>query len=289
VNGSTPDEAGPDDGYGGLSSRIGPSLPSFHQNKARSSQFSRKQAVASRGVIAERVRDVAFRNWLVEQLNGRRAVLSVRTGIWGIVLAAGTGSRFGERKQFLRVADTRPVDLAVRATASACEGLVLVLPRGFFWQGEPVAEVVVGGETRIESARRGLEVVPPSAEIVVIHDAAHPLASQSIFESVIAAVREEGIDAAFPVIATKDTVMRVRQDQVVETVLREGLVTVQTPQAYKARVLRAAHERGREASDDSVLVQGLGAVIKPVPGESINIHITTEDDLAMVGRLLQAP
>jgi 2-C-methyl-D-erythritol 4-phosphate cytidylyltransferase len=152
-----------------------------------------------------------------------------------------------------------------------------------------VSEVVEGCESRIESSRRGLEAVPSTAEIVVIHDAAHPLASQSIFESVIAAVRKAEIDAAFPVLSTKDTVMRVRQDRVTETVLREGLVTVQTPHAYKAKVLRAAHERGGSASDDGVLVQRLGARIKPVPGESINIHIATKQDLAIVARLLQPP
>jgi 2-C-methyl-D-erythritol 4-phosphate cytidylyltransferase len=210
-------------------------------------------------------------------------------GVWGIVLAAGTGERFGERKQFLRVAGTRPVDLAVRATTCACDATVLVLPRGTSWEGEPVAEVVEGGNTRIESARRGLAAVPSSAEIVVIHDAAHPLASRRLFETVIAAVRGADIDAAFPVAPINDTVMRLRGNVVVETIPREGLVTVQTPQAFKAKVLRAAHERGGAASDDSVLVQRLGASINTVPGESTNIHIATEGDLAIVARLLQAP
>jgi 2-C-methyl-D-erythritol 4-phosphate cytidylyltransferase len=163
----------------------------------------------------------------------------------------------------------------------------LVLPRATLWEGEPVAEVVVGGETRIESARRGLEAVPKSAEIVVVHDAAHPLASSGLFEAVIGAVREAEVDAALPVVPTTDTTMRVQRGQVVETLSREGLVSVQTPQAFRASVLRAAHERGGNASDDSVLVQRLGARIRTVPGEAVNIHITTEDDLAIVARLLQ--
>lgn len=215
--------------------------------------------------------------------------MSSRDGIWGIVLAAGTGLRFGGRKQFLHIGESRLVDLSVRTTASACEGLVLVLPKGCAWEGEPVTAVVEGGDTRLDSARRGLAAVPSSAKIVVIHDAAHPLASERLIMSLIKAVQESGIDAALPVIPTKDTVMRMQQMEVVETIAREGLVAVQTPQAFKADVLRAAHRRGGEASDDGMLVQQLGGRIRTVAGEPSNIHVATSDDLAIAARLLQGP
>lgn len=217
----------------------------------------------------------------------RSSILRSRDGIWGIVLAAGAGSRLGARKQFLRIGESRLVDLSVRATASVCEGLVLVLPKSSSWNGEPVTAVVDGGKTRLESARRGLEAVPSSTRIVVIHDAAHPLASERLFESLIEAVEVRGVDAALPVFPTSDTIMRTRRDQITETIPRDGLVTVQVPQAFKADVLRAAHERGGEASDDGVLVQQFGARIRTVPGEACNIHITTMDDLTMAAQLLR--
>jgi 2-C-methyl-D-erythritol 4-phosphate cytidylyltransferase len=180
------------------------------------------------------------------------------------------------------------VDLAVEIMASFCHGVVLVLPSGVSWDGYPVATVVSGGEKRTDSTRRGLDAVPASAQIVLTHDAVHPLASKNIFVSLIEAIQEGGVDAVLPAIPTTDTVMRMRHDEVVETVPRDGLVWVQMPYAFKADALRAAHQRGGEAQDDSVLVQRLGGRIKTVPGEPSNIHVTTRDELAMVRRLIQA-
>jgi 2-C-methyl-D-erythritol 4-phosphate cytidylyltransferase len=222
-----------------------------------------------------------------ERQEGRH--LSSPHAAWGIVLAAGSGSRLGAKKQFLKVGGSRLVDLSVRVTASVCREVVLVLPSGYSWQGEPVTRVVAGGKTRIDSARRGLDAVPSSAQIVLIHDAAHPLASKRLLDSLIRAVQQSEVDAVLPALPTKDTVMRVQDDDVVEIVPREGLVWVQMPYAFKTDVLRAAHARGGEATDESVLVQRLGARIKTIPGEASNIHVATRDDLAIVARLLHAP
>ena len=204
---------------------------------------------------------------------------------WGVVLAAGSGSRYGERKQFRALGGRRLVDWSVMALQPVCSGVVLVLPAEAQWDGPEVDVVVPGGETRIESARRGLEAVPATAAYVLVHDAAHPLASRALVESLLSAVRELGVDAALPVLSTRETVMRVDQDHVIETIPREGLVTVQTPQAFRAKALRAAHRRGGQVSDDSVLVQQMGATIRAVPGEPGNIHITTVDELAIAERL----
>ena len=202
-----------------------------------------------------------------------------------MVLAAGSGSRYGERKQFLTLGGRRLVDWSVMALQPLCAGVVLVLPAEAEWNGPQVNMVVPGGETRIESARRGLEAVPDTADYVLVHDAAHPLASRDLVESLLAAVRERGVDAALPVLPTRETVMRIDRDRAIETIPREGLGAVQTPQAFRADVLRAAHRRGEQASDDSVLVQQMGAAIRAVPGEPGNIHITTVDELAIAERL----
>jgi 2-C-methyl-D-erythritol 4-phosphate cytidylyltransferase len=189
----------------------------------------------------------------------------------------------------LSVGGSRLVDIAVRVTASVCREVVLVLPSGYSWHGRPVSKVVAGGETRLESARRGLDAVPSSAQIVMVHDAAHPLASKRLLDSLIRAVQQSDVDAVLPALPTKDTVMRIRGDVIVETIPREGLLWVQMPYVFKTNVLRAAHAHGGEATDESVLVQRLGARIKTIPGEASNIHVATREDLAIVARLLHGP
>ncbi len=184
----------------------------------------------------------------------------------GIVVAAGSGSRFGVPKQFETVAGARLVDRAVDAVADACDDVVLVLPAGVAWDGRPVAASVPGGSTRSASVRAGLDAVAGSAAVVVVHDAARPLAPPALFEAVIEAVRA-GADAAVPGLPISDTVKRVDGDHVVETIARDSLVTVQTPQAFRTDALRAAHTAGGEATDDAALVEAAGGRVVVVPGD----------------------
>src|SRR5262245_48464005 len=103
--------------------------------------------------------------------------------VWAIVVAGGRGERFGEAKQFLPLGDGRLVDHAVTAAATACAAVVVVLPAGTAWDGPPVAGTVTGGATRAASVRAGLAAVPADAEIVVVHDAARPLAPPALFRA----------------------------------------------------------------------------------------------------------
>src|SRR5262249_45938676 len=151
--------------------------------------------------------------------------------VGAIVVAAGRGDRFGAPKQFLDLAGSRLVDRAVAACAAACDAVVLVLPAGVAWDGASVHAAVGGGATRSESVRAGLAALPPSADVVVVHDAARPLASRALFHAVIAAVRN-GADAAVPALPVADTLKRVDGARVTETVPRDDLVAVQTPQAF---------------------------------------------------------
>ncbi len=115
----------------------------------------------------------------------------------GIVVAGGSGSRFGVPKQFETVAGARLVDRAVDAVTAACDDVVLVLPAGVAWDGRSVAATVPGGSTRSASVRAGLDAVAGWAAVVVVHDAARPLAPPALFDAVIDAVRA-GADAAVP-------------------------------------------------------------------------------------------
>jgi len=207
--------------------------------------------------------------------------------VWGVVVAGGLGVRFGSPKQFARLGDQRLVDRAVAATAAACDAVVLVLPELSDWQGIPVVAVTNGGPTRSASVRAGLAMVPASAEIVVVHDAARPLASPALFEAVINAVRA-GADAAVPGIAITDTLKRVEDVRIISTVERDGLVTVQTPQAFRAAVLDRAHASNAEASDDAGLVEATGGTVVVVPGDLRNIKVTSPADLDIAAALLGA-
>lgn len=204
-----------------------------------------------------------------------------------IVVAAGRGDRFGAPKQFLTLGDRRLVDHAVAAAGATCDEVVVVLPPGETWDGERVAAAVPGADTRSGSVRAGLAAIDPSTEIVVVHDAARPLASVGLFERVIDTVRA-GADGVVPAVDVVDTLKRVDGSRVLETVPRVGLVAVQTPQAFRAAALRRAHEADDDATDDAALVEATGGRVVVVAGESSNLKITTITDLPLAEALLGA-
>jgi len=210
--------------------------------------------------------------------------------VWAIVVAAGSGHRFGDtvRKQFLDLAGIRLVDRAVTAARAACDGVVAVLPADHTGAALPAGVVTVtGGPSRSASVRAGLAAVPPDAGIVVVHDAARPLAGAELFERVVAAVRA-GADGAVPGVPVPDTIKRVDASggRVVETLDRPALRAIQTPQAFSAAVLRRAHEGGGDATDDAALVEALGATVVVVEGDPANLKITGPDDLRRAEALL---
>jgi 2-C-methyl-D-erythritol 4-phosphate cytidylyltransferase len=178
------------------------------------------------------------------------------------------------------------VDWSVATAAAACDGVVVVLPPGVQWDGPPVAAAVAGGANRSDSVRAGLAAVPSSAEVVVVHDAARPLASAGLFAAAVAAVRA-GADGAIPGTPVVDTLKRVEGDRVVETVARHTLVAVQTPQAFRPGALRKAHAGRGDATDDAALVESAGGTVVVVPGEADNLKVTTPDDLARAACLLR--
>jgi 2-C-methyl-D-erythritol 4-phosphate cytidylyltransferase len=207
--------------------------------------------------------------------------------VWAIVVAAGWGERFGGPKQFSDLGGTRLVDHAVATASAACDAVVVVVPDAAEWRGAPVAAVVNGGRTRAESVRAGLAAVPVSADIVVVHDAARPLAGDALFAAVVAAVRD-GADGAVPGIPVADTLKRVEDVRVTATVDRMGLVAVQTPQAFRADALRSAHAGRAEATDDAALVEAGGGRVVVVPGDPRNLKVTGPADLMIASALLEA-
>jgi len=213
-------------------------------------------------------------------------------GVWAGVVAAGRGDRFGGPKQYEDLGGRRVLDWSLAAARATCEAVVLVVSAdgaagdGPAPGGGAGADVVVaGGETRSGSVRAGLAAVPGHAEIVVVHDAARPLAGPVLFERVVDAVRR-GADGAVPGVPVADTLKRVSGDRVVGTVDRADLVAVQTPQAFRAAVLRRAHESAAEATDDAALVERAGGTVVVVPGDPRNVKVTRPADLDHLRRMV---
>jgi 2-C-methyl-D-erythritol 4-phosphate cytidylyltransferase len=213
----------------------------------------------------------------------------VRT--WGVVVAGGAGSRFGAPKQFADLGGRPVLAWSLGPARQACEGIVLVLPPDHLGEATPIwdADVVVsGGASRSESVRAGLAGVPGYADIVAVHDAARPLARLELWQSVIEAVAA-GADAAIPATSVTDTVKEVGPDGHLVTLDRSRLVAVQTPQAFRAVVLRRVHSDGKEATDDAALVEAAGGRVVVVEGPADNIKVTAPGDLIVAAALAGVP
>lgn len=202
-----------------------------------------------------------------------------------IVLAAGSGARFGARKQYLELGGVRTVDRVVATARTTTDAVVVVLPPGDVWSGPPVDAAVAGGATRAASVRAGLQAVPPSADVVVVHDAAHPLATPELFRAVLAALRD-GADGAVPVLPVTEALKRVAGARVVGSLAKHDVVLAQTPQAFRAEALRGVHEGEPEAVEDVELVVDAGGHVRTVPGDPRNLHVTTAAVLAVAELLL---
>jgi 2-C-methyl-D-erythritol 4-phosphate cytidylyltransferase len=217
--------------------------------------------------------------------------------VWAIVLAAGSGRRYGPHpKQYEFLGSERVVDRSLAIARAAADHVVVVLGPGEEAEGARLVEsgaadvAVEGGEERSDSVRAALGVIDEDAAVIVVHDAARPLATAELHQAVVAVVHG-GADAAIPAIPVTDTIKRVTHDEhgdlvASATLDRSELVAVQTPQAFRADALRAAHAHGGSATDDAALVEQAGGRVVIVAGEATNIKITGPMDLAVAIVLL---
>ncbi|HVM69374.1 MAG TPA: 2-C-methyl-D-erythritol 4-phosphate cytidylyltransferase [Gaiellaceae bacterium] len=215
--------------------------------------------------------------------------------VWALLVAAGTGERLGEErpKAFVRLGELPLLAESLgRLDASGwIDAIVVVAPPGWEEPAILVAEelsatkvvaCVTGGATRAESVRAALAEVPEDALVALVHDAARPLVTDEVLERVLGPL-SEGWDGVVPGLPLADTVKRVEGGQVRETVAREGLVAVQTPQAFLAPVLRGAYAGDlARATDCSSLVEARGGRVKVVDGDLRLQKITTRADLELV-------
>jgi 2-C-methyl-D-erythritol 4-phosphate cytidylyltransferase len=203
---------------------------------------------------------------------------------WAVVVAGGTGTRFGAAKQFADLGGRPLIAWSLAAARQACRGVVLVLPAGSPPDPWDADAVVAGGSTRSQSVRSGLAAVPETADVIAVHDAARPLARLALWEAVLEAVAA-GADGAIPAAPVTDTVKEIGPDGHLVTLDRSRLVAVQTPQAFRASVLRRAHLAAGDATDDAALVEAAGGRVVLVAGPADNVKVTSPLDLVVAAAL----
>ena len=222
-----------------------------------------------------------------------------------VVPAAGRGARMGSHipKQFLSLGGV-PIlvhSLRVLEAVAAVEHVILAVPEAdreyclreivARYQFTKVTKVVAGGEHRQDSVRHGVQEVGQEADLVLVHDAVRPLITADLVERVIRRAGEVG--AAIIAIPMRDTVKQVGPEGMIEvTVDRGQLWLAQTPQVFRATVLREAHRKAHlenfHATDDAQLLEWLGHPVAVVDGSEENIKITRPQDLVIGEAILAA-
>lgn len=215
-----------------------------------------------------------------------------------ILAAAGSGSRFGASipKQFLSFKGKPLYQASLLTFAAYVDEMVVVVPPDCRPRVRDELEelrlpcacrVAAGGRERQDSVYQGLRHLSDAVDLVVVHDAARPHVSERLIEDVIASARLRR--AAIAGLAISETVKQVADQRVVKTVDRAQLRLIQTPQAFQRKLLEDAFEAAFKESfygtDESTLVERLGAPVHVVPGDPRNIKVTWREDLAEGGPL----
>jgi 2-C-methyl-D-erythritol 4-phosphate cytidylyltransferase len=219
--------------------------------------------------------------------------------VWVVVPAGGHGVRMGRKKQDIRVG-ARPVlrwTLDVLEATPEIEGVVVAVPaedvtawRRRLRPCRKVRAVVAGGAERQESVAHGLAAVPRTVRWILVHDGVRPCITPELVRRVVEAAQTHG--AAIAALPIAETLKRGAEGWVTETVPRDGLWAIQTPQGFQAALLREAHHRaaaeGVLGTDDAALVERLGTAVRLVPGLPGNVKITRPEDLPLARQVLAA-
>jgi 2-C-methyl-D-erythritol 4-phosphate cytidylyltransferase len=199
--------------------------------------------------------------------------------VWGIVVAAGMGRRFGGLKHHVELGGVPIWQRARDSLQAGGAGQVVLV--GDVEGGIP------GGERRRDSVAAGLAEIPARVEYVLVHDAARPNASNRLVEQVVARLCRSDVDGVVPAVPVRDTLKEVSGEIVVGTRDRSDLVAVQTPQGFRRAALEYAHSTFEgDASDDASMVEATGGKVVWIDGDPGNLKLTYPDDLRVLEGLL---
>lgn len=220
-----------------------------------------------------------------------------------IIAAGGKGERFGEKnpKQFYYLAG-KPILCWTIFQFEKCkkvDKIILVVPQGMekwteklifpIYKFRKIKEITEGGKERNESVLKGLKKVDEDTNLVIIHDGVRPLISSSLIEKVIDETEKYG--AVTPGLPAKETLKKIKEGWVKETLKRKEIYSIQTPQGFWKSLILEAYQKveksGWRASDDATLVEKLGHKVKVTLGEEANIKITTPLDVEIAEFLLK--
>jgi 2-C-methyl-D-erythritol 4-phosphate cytidylyltransferase len=209
----------------------------------------------------------------------------------GIIAAGGSGERLGaDRPKAFVVLGRRPmVEWSIEALRGVCDRLIVAARPQLAAGSWQLAELVTGGDSRSASVRNGV-LAAPEASVYVVHDAARPLVTEDLVRRCIDAL-EPGVDGAIAAARMTDTVKEAAQDgRVLRTLDRSALWRIQTPQVFRADVLRRALDRDPSAlaaaTDDASLVEEVGGTVRVVEAAPQNMKVTSESDLRVAEALL---
>ncbi len=215
-----------------------------------------------------------------------------------IIPAAGSGVRLGADvpKAFLALGGLSLLTRSALAMSSVADVLIVAAPADALdeasaqlAQVDAEIHIVAGGEHRQESVANALRMVPEDVSIVLVHDAARPLVPVEVIQNVVAAIRN-GAKAVIPVLSLVDTIKRVNNNGIaIETVDRNQLRRVQTPQGFDRATLDLAYQNPEVvATDDAGLMDALGIPVLTVAGDERSLKITTMSDVRHALSLLEA-
>jgi 2-C-methyl-D-erythritol 4-phosphate cytidylyltransferase len=206
----------------------------------------------------------------------------------GIVPAGGFGERLGavRPKAFVALAGRPLLEWSLEVLSGLCDRVVVAVPPAY---ADP-PDRVAGGDSRSASVRKAL-LAAPEADVAVVHDAARPLVTRVLVEHCLQAL-EPGVDGAIAAARMSDTVKQAAPDgRVLRTLDRRSLWRAQTPQAFRANVLREALARDEAAlaaaTDDASLVEQMGGIVRVIEAPPENLKITRESDLRVAEALLR--
>jgi 2-C-methyl-D-erythritol 4-phosphate cytidylyltransferase len=201
----------------------------------------------------------------------------------GLIPAGGSGERLGaDRPKAFVVCAGRPlVEWSLEALSAVCSRVVVAVPAGL----EQPPDRVTAGPTRSVSVRNALAAAP-EATVVVIHDAARPMVTADLVARCVAAL--EGVDGAIAASPVSDTIHIASPELVIaDSPDRSTLWAAQTPQVFRADVLRRAHDSKEEVTDEASLVASIGGTVRLIEAPSDNIKVTTPTDLRLAEALLR--
>ncbi len=199
--------------------------------------------------------------------------------VWGVVVAAGLGRRFGGLKQHVELGGEPIWQLARRALLAGGVDEAIVVG--------PVESGIPGGERRRDSVMAGLLRVPVDTDFVLVHDAARPLAGPDLVARVIERLQRGDVDGVVPVVPVRDTLKEIDGERVAGTRDRSTLAAAQTPQGFRRSVLVDAHEAfAGDAVDDASMVEAAGGRVVWVDGDPVNLKLTYPEDLRVLEALL---